>query len=79
MGVKYRIHILYGHMMKREEHCVGRMTTEMYGGRDEGLIYDGWIECAVISKRRDCQGGSVRPSYIILYRRTTTHQKVGPK
>ena len=26
----------YGHMMRREEHCVGRMTMEMYG-REEGL------------------------------------------
>ncbi len=31
----------------------------------------------VIPKRRDCQGGSVRPSYII--RRTSTHKTVGLK
>ena len=37
-----------------------------------------WLDrVRVISKRRDCQGRSVRPSYII--RRTSTHNTVGLK
>ena len=37
-----------------------------------------WLDgVRVIPKRRDCRGGSVRPSYII--RRTLTHKTVGLK
>ena len=44
MEVQDRMRNWYGHMVRREEHCVGRMTMEMYG-REEGLREDGWIEC----------------------------------
>ena len=66
----------YGHMVRREEHCVGRMTMEMYGREERPKIrlLDG---VRVVPKRRDCQGGSVRPTYII--RRTPTHKTVGLK
>ena len=36
MEVQDRMRNWYGHMMRREEHCVGRMTMEMYG-REEWL------------------------------------------
>ncbi len=42
MEVQDRMRNWYGHMVRREEHCVGRMTMEMYG-REEGLSEDGWI------------------------------------
>ena len=78
MEVQYRMRNWYGHMMRREEHAVGRMTMEMYG-REEGLIYDGSIECVVISKRSDCQLGSVRPSYINTISSNFDSQKSGTK
>ena len=39
MEVQYRMQNWYGHMVRREEHCLGlgRMTMEMYY-REEGLI-----------------------------------------
>ena len=38
MEVQDRMRNWYGHiiMVRREEHCVGRMTMEMYG-KEEGL------------------------------------------
>ena len=36
MEVQDRTRNWYGHMVRREEPCVGRMTMEMYG-REEGL------------------------------------------
>ena len=43
MEVQDRMRNWYGHMVRREEHCEGRMTMEMYG-REEGLREDGWME-----------------------------------
>ena len=46
--------------------------------RERGRPKIRWLDgVRVIPKRRDCQGGSVRPSYII--RRTPTHKTVGLK
>ena len=36
MEVQYRMRNWYGLMVRRGEHCVGRMTMEMYG-REDGL------------------------------------------
>ena len=36
MEVQDRMRNWYGHMVRREEHYVGRMTMEM-NGREEGL------------------------------------------
>ena len=77
MEVQDRMRNWYGHVVRREQHCVGRMTMEM-NGREGGRPKIRWMDAVrVIPKRRDCQGGSVRPSYII--RRTLTHKTVGLK
>ena len=76
MEVQDRMWNWYGHMVRREEHCEGRMSMEMYGREERPKIR--WLDgVRVIPKRRDCQGGSVRPSYIIS--RTPTHKTVGLK
>ena len=36
MEVQYRMQNWYRHMVRREEHCLGGMTVEMYY-REEGL------------------------------------------
>ena len=36
MAVQDRMRNWYGHMVRRVEHCIGRMTMKMYG-REEGL------------------------------------------
>ena len=48
----------YGHVMRREEHYVGRraMVMKVQGeGREEDLREDGWTKWRMTSKRRDCR------------------------
>ena len=55
------------------------MEMLVQGRRKRGRPKRRWLDkVRVLSKRRDCQGGSVRPNYII-YRRTSTRKKVGLK
>ena len=73
--VQDRMQNWYGHMVRR-----GALRRKNDDGnvRKRGRPKIRWLDrVRVISKRRDCQGRSVRPSYII--RRTSTHKTVGLK
>ena len=43
MEVQDRMRNWYGHMVRREEHCIGRMTMEIYG-RDRGKPKIRWLD-----------------------------------
>ena len=44
MAVQDRTRNWYGHMVRRVEHCVGRMTMKMYGKRGRPKIR--WLDRA---------------------------------
>ena len=61
----------YGHVIRREEHCVGRRAMEMkaQGRRKRGRPKRRWLDKVKddIKEKRLSGGGSLRPCYMEAY------------
>ena len=72
----------YGHVMRREEHYVGRRAIVMKvqgEEREEDLREDGWTKYRMTSKRRDCRLMMCRPTTVLhggVCHRTSTPHKI---